>query len=253
MNEHRKAPTHTTTRATPRRSPRSGPALCAIALLCALATSQAGRAGPLGLFGPSGDDKAQQRQTVQDEGAAMLQELYAAKPELQAQIAKAAGYATFKKTDMKLFLVASGNGYGMLVNNQTGQKTYMRVASLGGGVGIGVSDLRVIFVFNDPSVMQTFVTEGWQFGGDADASAQYQNVGASAGQSVNANPNFQDGTVAGTGSTNVGAGGGNGNTTGQNVAVGGPMQIYQFTASGIALSATVSGTKYWVDSDLNGN
>ena len=86
MNEHRKAPTHTTTRATPRRSPRSGPALCAIALLCALATSQAGRAGPLGLFGPSGDDKAQQRQTVQDEGAAMLQELYAAKPELQAQI-----------------------------------------------------------------------------------------------------------------------------------------------------------------------
>ena len=29
------------------------------------------------------------------------------------------------------------------------------------------------------------------------------------------------------------------------------MKIYQFTESGLALQATVSGTKYWKDSKLN--
>jgi hypothetical protein len=29
------------------------------------------------------------------------------------------------------------------------------------------------------------------------------------------------------------------------------MEIYQFTQSGVALQATVAGTKYWQDSRLN--
>jgi hypothetical protein len=29
------------------------------------------------------------------------------------------------------------------------------------------------------------------------------------------------------------------------------MEIYTFTESGIALQATVAGTKYWKDDDLN--
>ena len=35
------------------------------------------------------------------------------------------------------------------------------------------------------------------------------------------------------------------------VAVGGPMEIYQFTDSGVSLQATVAGTKYWMDPNLN--
>ena len=34
-------------------------------------------------------------------------------------------------------------------------------------------------------------------------------------------------------------------------ATQGGMEIYQFTESGIALQATVSGTKYWKDGKLN--
>jgi len=29
------------------------------------------------------------------------------------------------------------------------------------------------------------------------------------------------------------------------------MEIYQFTESGIALQATIAGTKYWKDKELN--
>jgi hypothetical protein len=29
------------------------------------------------------------------------------------------------------------------------------------------------------------------------------------------------------------------------------MEIYQFTENGVALQATIQGTKYWKDKDLN--
>lgn len=224
----------------------AAPALLFAALL--VGSSNAGLFG-LNILGPSGDDNSEKRNTIQSESSQMLEELYETNPELKQTIANAAGYATFKKTDIHLFLVASGNGYGMLVNNQTGQTTYMDVASLGGGVGLGVKDLRVVFIFTDPAVMQQFVSEGWQFGTNADANAQINNAGIGANQSTQANVNFDAGTVQGTSSTSANAG--NGDSTGQNLAAGSGMQIYQFTQSGVALQATVSGTKYWVDNELN--
>lgn len=205
----------------------------------------------LGILGPKGDDNSQKQQNIQNESTDMLAELYANNPALKQTIANAAGYATFKKTDIHLFLVASGNGYGMLKDNSTGQITYMDVASLGGGIGLGVKDLRVVFIFTDPAVMQQFLSQGWQFGTNADANAQVNNAGIGANQSTQANVDFSEGTVQGTSSTSASAGSGNGNSTGKNIAAGSGMQIYQFTENGIALQATVAGTKYWVDSELN--
>lgn len=203
----------------------------------------------LGILGPKGDDTSQKQQNIQNESSDMLEELYESNPDLKESISNAAGYATFKKTDIHLFLVASGNGYGMLKDNSTGAITYMDVASLGGGIGLGVKDLRVVFVFTDPEVMQQFVTQGWQFGTNADANAQFNNQGVGANQSTQASVDFSDGTVQGTSSTSAGAG--NTNASGAKLAAGSGMQIYQFTESGVALQATVAGTKYWVDSELN--
>ena len=39
--------------------------------------------------------------------------------------------------------------------------------------------------------------------------------------------------------------------TAAQIATRGAMEVYQFTENGIALQATVSGTKYWQDSKLN--
>ena len=106
----------------------------------------------------------------------MLAELYKTKPELKERLARAAGYATFKQTDVNLFMLASGRGYGVVHDNQTGKDTFMSVASLGTGVGMGVKDMRIAFVFHDPRVMQQFVEKGWQFGGKGDASAKYKQT-----------------------------------------------------------------------------
>jgi lipid-binding SYLF domain-containing protein len=204
------------------------------------------------LFGPSGKDVAEKRAEVRKQRDEMLAELYRSKPDAKDQVSKAVGYATFKQTDVNLLLVASSNGYGVLTDSRTKQDTFMRVASLGGGLGAGIKDLRVVIVFNDADVMQQFLDKGWQFGGKADASAKYEDTGASADQAVKANVDFKDGTVAAGSSTDVRAGSG---TDGKRVDAGtssqGAMVIYQFTESGISLQATVSGTKYWKDTKHN--
>lgn len=204
-----------------------------------------------GLFSPKGDSPEEKRQVVRKQRDEMLAELYRTKPELKDRLQKAAGYATFKQTDVNLFLLASGRGYGVLKDNKTGKETFMCVASLGAGVGMGVKDLRLVFVFNDAKVMQQFVEQGWQFGGKGDASAKYGDTGVSAEGGAKANVDFKDGTVAAGASGDTRAGSKAEDKTAAAANTGGPMEIYQFTESGLSLQATVQGTKYWKDSKLN--
>jgi hypothetical protein len=210
--------------------------------------------GPLtthaGLFSPKGDSPEEKRQVVTKQRDEMLAELYKTKPELKDRIQKAPGYATFKQTDLNLFMLASGRGYGVVRDNKSGKDTFMCVASLGAGIGLGVKDLRVIFIFNDAKVMRQFVEQGWQFGGKGDASAKYEDTGISAEGGAKANVDFKDGTVASGVTADTRAGAENDKASAA-VATPGSMEIYQFTQSGISLQATVAGTKYWKDSKLN--
>jgi lipid-binding SYLF domain-containing protein len=148
----------------------------------------------------------------------MLAELYSQKPEAKAKVAEAAGYGTFTNVNVNLFLASTGNGYGVVHNKDTGEDTYMRMAMLGVGVGLGVKDFRAVIIFKNQDALNTFVDKGWEFGGHADAAAKAGDTGAAA-------------NVAG------------------DITSG--MEIYQFTETGIALQATIAGTKYWKDNDMN--
>jgi lipid-binding SYLF domain-containing protein len=202
-------------------------------------------------FGPKGDSTEEKKANVRKQRDEMLADLYASNPGLKDTVRKAAGYATFKNVNVNLLLLATANGYGMAVDNKTGKETFMRMASLGGGVGAGLKDVRVIFIFNEPAVMQQFVEEGWQFGGQADAAAKYKNTGVSGEQTAKANVSAKQGGVSGGMSTDVRGGVNKQNSGAARGATQGGLQIYQFTESGVALQATVSGTKYWKDSKLN--
>src|SRR6185369_12361050 len=151
---------------------------------------------------------------------AILDKLYATNPEAKAKIQKAAGYGTFNNKNLNLFLLSSGHGYGMVVD-KSGKETFMAMGSLGGGVGIGAKDLSVVFIFKNADVMKKFIDSGWQFGGEADATAKAGEKGAAASKEGAAD-------------------------TGANV-----FEIYQITDTGVALQATVAGTKYWKDKELN--
>lgn len=216
-------------------------------LLVGLGCAQAALAG---LFGPSGKDAEDKKANVRRQRDEMLQEVYSSKPELKTTIANAVGYATFKNLNVNLLLLATANGYGMAVDNKTGKETFMRMASLGGGIGAGLKDVRVVFIFHDPNVMKQFVDSGWQFGGQADAAAKYEDTGVAGEAGSKANVSAKEGVNAGVGGEATGGLSDNAGAKARASTQGG-MEIYQFTESGLALQATVSGTKYWKDGKLN--
>ncbi len=203
------------------------------------------------LFGPKGDTAAEKKANIRKQRDEMLAELYATKPEMKKVVQKSVGYATFSQINVNLLLLATANGYGMVVDNKSRKETFMRMGSVGGGVGAGLKDIRVVFVFHDPKVMRQFIEEGWQFGGQADASAKYKDTGLSAEQNVKGNVSIAEPSVSAGSATSVVAGTEKKDATGAALATRGGMEIYQFTKSGVALQATVGGTKYWKDSKLN--
>ena len=163
-----------------------------------------------------GQTREEQRQNIQQTERQVLNELYQLKPDLRTDLKKAPGYAVFSNVNVNLLLASASTGYGVAVN-KSGERTYMKMGEVGVGLGLGVKDFRALFVFDSPEVMDRFVNKGWSFGGHADAAAKAQDKGVAVGGEV-----VLDG-----------------------------MRVYQLTESGIALQATLKGTKYWKDSELN--
>ncbi len=147
-----------------------------------------------------------------------LQRLYKAKPEVKGAVDRAAGYAVFSNTGMKIFLFGSGKGAGIAVNNKSKTETFMKVVELQAGLGFGVKKFRVIFVFDNDKAFDSFVNSGWEFGGQTTAAAKTGEKG---------------GALAGAASVSPG------------------VWMYQLTDKGVALEITAKGTKYYKDDDLN--
>jgi lipid-binding SYLF domain-containing protein len=167
---------------------------------------------------PKGVTKQEQRDYVLRMKDETLVKLHAERPETRSMIKNAAGYGVFSNIGTHIFLLAGGSGYGVVVDNGTGKRTYMKMRSVGIGLGLGVKDFRAVFIFKNKRVLDEFVNKGWEFGGQADAAAKSGDKGGAAG--------------------------------GETYVEGG-IDIYQLTEAGIALQATIAGTKYWKDEDLN--
>jgi len=147
----------------------------------------------------------------------VLSDLYRIQPAARSKVAKAPGYAVFSNANINLVLASFSGGQGVVKDNGTGRHTYMNMGEAGIGFGLGVKDFRAVFVFHDRDTMKNFIESGWEFGAHADAAAKAGNKGGAVGGEM-----LLDGVT-----------------------------IYQMTESGLALQATLKGTKYWKDSALN--
>jgi lipid-binding SYLF domain-containing protein len=167
---------------------------------------------------PKGNSNQEKANDILRMKTETLNELYLKRPEVKSKISRAVGYAVFSNINTNLFLLSSGNGYGVVIDNSSGKKTYMKMNFLGLGPGIGIKDFRAVFVFNNKDVLSDFVESGWEFGGHADAAAKSGDKGAAVGGEV---------------------------------YIENDIEIYQLTEAGIALQATIAGTKYRKYTELN--
>lgn len=157
--------------------------------------------------------REQMRQEIDDNAQKALSRLFQESKEAKELYDRGAGYAVFDSREFA-FLIKTGFGSGVAVNKINNSRTYMKMASAGANIGGGVKFMQVIFIFPTETVLNNFINKGWS--ADADASAV---GGDDSGQ---ASITLDDGT-----------------------------KIYQLVDTGIMLKASIGGTKFWKDSDLN--
>jgi lipid-binding SYLF domain-containing protein len=158
------------------------------------------------------------RAEIDKMSADTLARLYSLEPGAKGVVDGAAGYAVFSNFGMKILVAGSGSGEGVAVNRKTGERTYMKMGEIQAGLGMGVKKFQVVFVFQDPAKLNAFINQGWEFGGQTSAAAKSGEKGGAMAGAISVEPG---------------------------------VWMYQLTETGVALEATVKGTKYWKDEDLN--
>ena len=171
-----------------------------------------------GCAGPRGNTIAEQQSAVRHMRSETLQALYEIHPIAEEQIANAEGYGVFSNVGINLFLLSTANGYGIVRNQQTNHETFMRMWSGGVGVGLGAKDFRGVFIFTGRGVLESFIDSGWEANAQADAAAKSGDKGGAWAGAIEIAPG---------------------------------IKLYQITETGLALQATIQGTKYWQDDELN--
>ena len=98
-------------------------------------------------------------------------------PSARAVVEPAAGYAAFSNFGMKLGLAGGGGGKGLAVNNRTRQETFMKMGEVQAGLGLGIKEFRLVWVFETPEALDHFATSGWELGGQGTAGAKVGETG----------------------------------------------------------------------------
>ena len=111
--------------------------------------------------------------------------MYQQKPGTREEVQNAAGVGVFSNASGMYVFVSAGGGYGEVTDNATGNKTYMKMATGGVGLGLGAKDYRQIMVFRDSATLNKFITSGWDFGGEAGAAAKAGESGGAASAKAN--------------------------------------------------------------------
>lgn len=191
------------------------PLLCAIAPWPAVAVD----ATPGASTATTAPDKVErERQQIRDRTAKVLDALYAHHPDARQVLRDATGYAVFHNFGMKILVAGGGAGKGVAVDNRDHRETFMRMAEIQAGLGVGAKQFDLIWVFKTPKAYDDFIRNGFELTGEAVAAARAYDKGGSLGGAIEVSPG---------------------------------VWLYQMTENGLAAEITVKGTRYYLDKELN--
>ena len=166
----------------------------------------------------NGNSVQEDRQEILQMKNETLNELLKDDVRAQMYMDRAYGYAVFSNVGVNIVLFSAEGGYGLAHNNVTGKNTYMKMASAGAGFGLGVKDFRAVFIFENQKVFDNFIHYGFEANAQADVAAIAGDKGAALSKAITVAPG---------------------------------IKLYKITKNGLAVQATIQGTKYWTDDRLN--
>ena len=132
----------------------------------------------------SSSEKAAQQEAVRAMASQTLADLYKKNPAAHAEVKNAAGYAVFSDFGFKFMFMGGAKGKGVAINNASKQDTFMEMAELQPGFGVGAEKYRIVFVFDTPAALDSFVTSGWEAGANAMAAAKMNAKGGALAGAV---------------------------------------------------------------------
>ena len=160
----------------------------------------------------------EQRAEIRNNAMRTLDQLYAAQPSARQAVQKAAGYAVFSEISTKILVAGGGGGKGIVVDTISDQETFMLMATLQAGYGMGITKTHLVWVFETEADLKNFIANGYMLGADVN---------------LQVNPGTGGGVYQGAAQIQPG------------------VWLYQLSDAGLALDLTVEGTKYFKDPDLN--
>lgn len=163
-------------------------------------------------------DKEAQRAEVRKSTKAVLKHLYQAQPAARKAVESAAGYAVFSNFGMKIFFAGGGSGKGIAYDRANNKEVFMDMLEVQAGLGIGIKKFGLVFVFENPRALRSFIDSGWEAGAQTSVAATDGKQGMALQGALSVSPG---------------------------------VWLYQVTDKGLAVEATIKGTKYYKNDDLN--
>ena len=162
-----------------------------------------------------GEDQtpAQARTEIDQMAKSTLAKLFKDLKGAKAVYDNSVAYAVFDSRRMS-FMITTEFGGGVAVDKKSGNRIYMKMATGGVNVGYGAQLLQFVFMFPSEQIFNEFITDGWDAGIDA---------GATAGEY----------------------------SEGMGLELNNGTRVYELNEKGLALSTALTGTKYWKDDELN--
>ncbi|MBR5914013.1 MAG: hypothetical protein IKZ58_06595 [Selenomonadaceae bacterium] len=131
-------------------------------------------------------------------------------PETTDQVENSYAYCTISSSSVKLGFWGSGHGRGVAINNETGEKVYVKMKEVTVGFNIGAKEYDLLFIITNKDTWDKFISGKIEFGTEVTAAAT-------------------DG-VSGDAYTNA-----------KNVAKG--VYVYQVDKKGLAVELTFKGAR----------
>jgi lipid-binding SYLF domain-containing protein len=128
-----------------------------------------------------GETAAQQAQTIDKLVERTLSDLYKQDPKMKEEIAHSVGYAVMDNNIVKIPIFGEGSGYGVAINNKTGEKTYITMTRFDIGGGWGARSVRPVVIFQNEKKFKDFIEGVWSAGAGAEAAAKVGETGAAGG------------------------------------------------------------------------
>lgn len=160
----------------------------------------------------------QLRAKLDDMSQQVLSRMYQKYPSSERAIKKVYAYCTISASSVKWGFWGDDRGRGVAVNNETGQRIYVKMKEVSLGVNFGAKEYDLLFVIGNKEAWDRFISGNIKFGTEA-------SVQASDG--VNGDT-FSDATIVANG-----------------------VWVYQLDKKGLAFELSLKGAKISPYKNLN--